>query len=206
MDIKDIIEKLIDRTPKPLDIKNRYAVLIPIVENEGKLEIIFELRSKDLTQQPGEISFPGGEVEGSETYEEAAIRETMEELNIGRESIEIIGELDYLVSYAGITIHCFVGTISGIEVKEIRPNKDEVDHIFTVPLDFFLDNEPDKYELELETVINEEFPYNLIPNGKDYNWRKGKNVVMFYYYGEYIIWGFTARMMNNFTQTIKGLI
>ncbi|MFA5577441.1 MAG: CoA pyrophosphatase [Tissierellaceae bacterium] len=206
MDIEHIIEKLKDRTPKPLDIRNRYSVLIPIINNKGRLEIIFELRSKDLTQQPGEISFPGGEVEGMESYRDAAIRETMEELNIGRENIEIIGELDYLVSHAGITIHCFVGTIEKIDIGEIEPSKDEVDHIFTVPLDFFLNTEPDKYQLELETVLNEEFPYNLIPNGKDYNWRSGKNIVMFYHYGGYIIWGFTAKMMNNFAHTIRDLI
>lgn len=203
MDIEKIRDMVKNRTPKPIDIKRRYSVLIPIVENNNRLEILFELRSKDLVTQPGEISFPGGEVEDDETFEEAAIRETMEELNIKEENISIIGELDYLVSYANITIHCFLGTISGINVDKIVPSPNEVDHIFTVPLDFFFNNEPDTYYLDLKTVLNDEFPYNLIPKGKDYNWRNGKHSVMFYSYKDYIIWGFTARMTKNLIDIIK---
>ncbi|WP_313233666.1 NUDIX hydrolase [Tissierella praeacuta] len=204
MDIEKIKDIIKHRTPKPIDIKKNYSVLIPIIENNNRLEIIYELRSKNLNNQPGEISFPGGEVEDNENFKGAAIRETAEELNIKEENINIIGELDYLVSYANITIHCFLGTISGLNVDNIVPNHDEVDHIFTVPLDFFMENEPDIYYLDLQTVLNDEFPYNLIPNGKKYNWRRGKHSVMFYYYKDYIIWGFTARMTKNFIDIIKG--
>lgn len=204
MDIEKIRKIVNNRIPRPIDIKRNYSVLIPIIENNNRLGIIYELRSKNLNNQPGEISFPGGEVEDNETFQEAAIRETMEELNIKRDNISIIGELDYLVSYANITIHCFLGTISGINVDNIVPNHDEVDHIFTVPLDFFLNNEPDIYYLDLKTVLNDEFPYNLIPNGRDYNWRSGKHSVMFYHYKDYVIWGFTARMTKNFIDIIKG--
>lgn len=204
MDIEKIREIIKDRIPKPIDIKRNYSVLIPIIENNNRLEIIYELRSKNLDTQPGEISFPGGEVEDNETFKEAAIRETVEELNIQEDNISIMGELDYLVSYANITIHCFLGTISGLIVDNIVPNPNEVDHIFTVPLDFFLEKEPDTYYLDLQTVLNDEFPYNLIPNGRDYNWRRGKYPVMFYHYNDYIIWGFTARMTKQFIDIIKG--
>ena len=204
MDIEKIREIITYRTPRPIYIKRNYSVLIPIVENNNRLEIIYELRSKNLNNQPGEISFPGGEVEDNETFKEAAIRETIEELNIKEENINIIGELDYLVSYANITIHCFLGTISGLIVDNIVPNPYEVDHIFTVPLEFFLENEPDIYYLDLKTVLNDEFPYNLIPKGRDYNWRSGKHSVMFYHYKDYIIWGFTARMTKNLIDIIKG--
>jgi 8-oxo-dGTP pyrophosphatase MutT (NUDIX family) len=206
MDIERISEIIRDRTPMPIDIKKNYSVLIPIIEKDNRMEIIYELRSKNLNNQPGEISFPGGKVEDEETFVEAAIRETMEELNIKRKNINIIGELDYLVSYANMTIHCFLGTISGLNVDNIVPNVSEVDHIFTVPLDFFLENEPDIYYLDLETVLNDEFPYNLIPEGRDYNWRRGRYSVMFYHYNNYIIWGFTARMTKQFIDIIKGLV
>ena len=39
------------------------------------------MRSEHISQ-PGEISFPGGRVEDGETFQEAAIRETCEELNL----------------------------------------------------------------------------------------------------------------------------
>lgn len=203
MKIEHIIGKFKNRIPNPIEIKKEYSVLIPLVKNNENWEIIYELRSQKITQ-PGEISFPGGRVENHETYKQAAIRETIEELNIGETNIEIIGELDYLVSYENIRINCFLGIISGIDVDSINPNKDEVDHIFTVPLDFFLETEPDNYYLSVRTVLNEEFPYNLIPNGKDYSWRDGKRSVQFYHYKDYIIWGYTAKMTKQFIDIIKG--
>lgn len=203
MKIEHIIGKFKNRIPNPIEIKKEYSVLIPLVKNNENWEIIYELRSQKITQ-PGEISFPGGRVENHETYKQAAIRETIEELNIGETNIEIIGELDYLVSYENIRINCFLGIISGIDVDSINPNKDEVDHIFTVPLDFFLETEPDNYYLSVRTVLNEEFPYNLIPNGKDYSWRDGKKSVQFYHYKDYIIWGYTAKMTKQFIDIIKG--
>lgn len=204
MDIEYIKNKVKNHIPGPMDIKHNYAVLIPLLEIENRLEILYELRAKDMNTQPGEISFPGGAVEKGETYQEAAIRETMEELNIERENINLIGELDFFVSYANITIYCFIGTISGVDIKKIQPNKSEVDHIFTVPLDFFLDSRPDVYYLDLKTSISEEFPYNLIPNGRKYKWRKGKHSVKFYHFNNYIIWGFTAKMTKRFIDIINS--
>lgn len=203
MDIRDIEKNIKNRRPQPLDVIHNYAVFIPLVEIDRELHILYELRSHNLSTQPGEISFPGGGVEEGESCKEAAIRETMEELNIERENIEVIGELDYYVSYSNITIYCFVGKLIGVNVDKIKPNKDEVDHIFTVPLGFFLENKPDKYSLNVRTILNDEFPYNLIPNGRNYKWRKGKHIVMFYFYQDYIIWGFTAKMTRKLIEIIE---
>lgn len=142
-------------------------------------------------------------MEEGETYREAAIRETMEELNISRENIELIEQLDYFVSYANITIYSFLGKLSGVDVDKLLPNIAEVDHLFTVPLKFFLENEPDCYYLDVKTDLNDEFPYNLIPNGRDYKFRRGKQTVMFYYFKDYIIWGFTAKMTRKLIEIIK---
>lgn len=205
MDIKDIESKIANRIPKPMDSKGKYSVLIALIENKGNWEVIYELRSKSLRSQPGEVSFPGGRVEEGETFKQAAIRETMEELNLKSDNIKVIGELDYLVSYANFTIHCFVGIISGITLDKIVPSEDEVDIIFTVPLDYFLENSPDRYELDLQTVGNDEFPYELIPKGKDYRFRSGKHSVLFYRYKEHIIWGYTAKMTRHLIEIIKDL-
>jgi len=205
MNMDRIINKVISRNPKPLDIKGKYAVLIPLVENNGQIEVIYEVRAKNLKSQPGEISFPGGKVEEGESYKQAAIRETMEELNLKEENIKVVGELDYLVSYANFTIHCFLGIIDSITVDKILPNYDEVDHLFTVPLRYFIETKPDIYKLGLQTVGNEEFPYNLIPKGKDYNFRRGTHSVLFYKYNDYIIWGYTAKMTRHLIEIIEDL-
>ncbi len=205
MDINSLEKKIKCRVPKPMDSYRKYSVLIPLIEINGKWEIIYEMRSMNLKSQPGEISFPGGKVEEGESFRQAAIRETLEELLIDRENIKVLGELDYLVSYANFTIHCFLGLISGVSVDKINPNKDEVDHIFTVPLDFFLENQPEKYDLDLQTLESEEFPYSLIPNGKKYNFKRGVHSVLFYKYEEYTIWGFTAKMTKHLVDIIKDL-
>jgi len=205
LDINKLSKVLQNRTPKSIDPMRKFSVLIPLIKIWDEWEIIFEMRAKGMKSQPGEISFPGGGVEGSESYMEAAIRETIEELNIKRGNIEIIGELDYLVSYANIIIHCFLGVIDGVDIEKIQPNPAEVDHIFTVPLKFLLENEPKEYYLELENRYNDEFPYNLIPNGEDYDFRTVKRSIYFYEYNDYVIWGFTAEMLKHLIDIIKEL-
>lgn len=199
--IKNIIK---NTKAKALDEITNFAVIIPLIKVDNELHVIFELRAKDMRTQPGEVSFPGGKLEEGESFQEAAIRETMEELNIGREKIEVIGELDYLISYSNMRINSFLANISGVDVDKILPNPGEVDHLFTVPLKFFLENEPNGYYLDLETKYNKEFPYSLLPNGKDYKFRKKRRTIYIYEYDGYIIWGYTASMLKSFIDKIKS--
>ena len=199
--IRDIIE---DVDVSSLGIKEEYSVLIPLIEIDDELNIIYELRSKKMGTQPGEVSFPGGGREGNESYLDTAIRETCEELNINRENIEVFGEIDSLVSMVGIKIHCFVGQIVGLNIEDIKPNENEVDHIFTIPLDFFYDNEPRIYNINFKKNLDDDFPFDLIPNGKDYNWRETKDSEVFYNHPIYNLWGFTARMTHNFINILKN--
>jgi len=203
MDIAHIINKVKDRVPKPLEIKNEYAVVIPLIKVGENWSIIYEVRAKSLKRQPGEISFPGGKVENGESHRQAALREAMEELNLKEDNINIIGELDYLVARDNTTIYSFLAIIENMDINHIKWNKDEVDHIFTVPIEFLVANEPKPYYIELRPAINNDFPYNLIPNGKDYNWRTGKESVYFYIYKDYVIWGYTAKMTKRFIDIIK---
>lgn len=200
--LRDIVK---NRIPKPLDISGNYAVLIPLICNKGRWEIIYELRSKKMKTQPGEVSFPGGKLEKDETFEQAAIRETVEELGIREDNIEIIGELDFLVSYSNLVIHCFLGLIDGVDLDHIKVNPDEVDHIFSLPIDFLLETQPNMHELSLRTEESESFPYDLIPRGRKYKFREAKNQVYFYHYNGYTIWGFTARMTKQFVEIIETL-
>lgn len=202
MKIDDIEEKVRNRHVNPIGVKNEYSVLIPLINISGEWRILYELRSKHMETQPGEISFPGGAVEQNETYMQAAIRETREELGILEENINIIGEVDFLVS-GNIKIHCFVGELTNIKLENMDPNPDEVDHIFTVPLKFLIEEDPDVYKIKYERNISREFPYNLIPNGENYNWGEVTDKIYFYKYDEYVIWGFTARMTKNFINIIK---
>ncbi len=56
---------------------------------------------------------------------------------------------------------------------------DEVDHVFTVPLKWFLEHEPECYDTDVQTIPGKDFPFDLIPGGEDYHWRRGRYKVMF---------------------------
>ncbi len=203
LNIDYIVNRFKGREGKPMGIEQSYSVLLPLVLIDNEWHILFEIRSNTLETQPGEISFPGGAVEENESTMAAAIRETHEELNINPNNIKVIGELDYLYSPYNMMIYGYVGILKDINPKCIQFNKQEVAHIFTVPVKFFVDNEPLLYHVSLEVSEDNAFPYHLIPDGKDYKWRKAKNPVFFYVYKNYIIWGLTARVIKNFVDILN---
>ena len=75
------------RTPGLLGARRSYAVLCPLVERPEGLHLLYEVRSAALHRQPGEVCFPGGQVEAGETPEQCALRETEEELSIPRREV-----------------------------------------------------------------------------------------------------------------------
>lgn len=176
----------------------RASVIIPLVEIEGKTYILFEVRAKKLKSQPGDICFPGGEIDSLETPKEAALREIYEELNL--KDIEIVKELDTLVRHNGIIIHPFLGIIKNIE--SLKLSEDEVDHVFYAPLNYLLNHKPLEVISKVELKRSEDFPYELIFNGKNYKFKDGEDKVLFYNFEEYVIWGITAKMLKSFFDKI----
>lgn len=192
-----------NRKSKPLEINKFYSVLLPLIEIKGKLHILFELRSMNV-KQPGEVSFPGGMVEVEENFMEAAIRETHEEIGVDSDNIEIIGELDYITNTSNFILYPFVGVLN-TDFKSLSINRGEVEEIFTVPLDFFIENEPEMYNISYRPDFKPGFPFERIPNGKNYKWRKMNYPVLFYQYGDYVIWGMTAKMTYDFIKRLEKL-
>lgn len=197
MQLDNIYNRLKSRMPSPEGKYKSYAILIPLIYVNGDIHLLFEVRSENLKTQPGEICFPGGKIEENESALESAIRETCEELNINESDIEIIGQTDYIVTPFNLILHPFVGLIKNIDLKDINYSPDEVDSIFTVPIDFFINNTPETYFVKSKLEISDDFPFEKIQNGKVYNFRSGKYPIYFYEYDKYIIWGMTARIINN---------
>ena len=174
------------------------SVLIPIVKKDNSYHILFEVRSKNLRTQPNEISFPGGKIEEYESPRIAAIRETCEELGTFEDNIEIISNLDLLITHSNFIIHPYLGEIK--DISNLNINKDEVDHIFLVPITHLLKNDPILYTNTVEVIPCDNFPYDIIPNNQDYTFAKGNYSVFFYNYENYVIWGITAKILENFLE------
>lgn len=171
-----------------------YAVFIPIVEVGGKDHILFEIRS-DIVKQPGEVSFPGGAVEHGESFEMAAKREAMEELNLNEKDIDLLGYSSMILSSTNRHIKAFYGRINR-KVEDIRYNQ-EVSSLFTVDIDFLIKNPPKKYTAKLDMNFPKDFPFEKIPNGKNYNFHQTFHT-LYFYDTKPVIWGVTAELLKEF--------
>ena len=174
-----------------------YAVFIPLIKIDGKDHILFEVRSKSVSQ-PGEVSFPGGGLEKGEDFKDAAIRETMEELKLCDQDIAYKGYSSMILTSSYRLIKSFYGRINK-NFEEIKYNE-EVESIFTVDLDFFISNPPISYKAPYKMEFPEDFPFDKIPNGEDYKFQTGYNE-MFFYDTKPVIWGLTAKMLKNFIES-----
>lgn len=200
MDFRKILS---DYSPKPVGETRRYAVLLPLVWNETSQawEVLYQVRSHKISQ-PGEVAFPGGRMEPGETFEETAIRETTEELNIASQDIEVLGEIDYFI-YNGRTIHCFVGILK-VDWQELAPNADEVDHLFTIALEDLLATEPQSYHLTAKGRPSKDFPFDRLPQGQDYEFGQDKRSILFYNLAGENLWGMTAQFTYNFVEIVRA--
>lgn len=205
MNLNDIKHIMKNAVPKPMDEDLRFSVLLPLMEINGELNLVYEVRSKSI-RQPGEISFPGGKIEENETPEDAAVRETCEELGIQESNVEIICELDYATSKSGTFVYTFLGFLNNKDVSDIKFSKDEVDELFFVPLSYFWDTEPEKYYMNYYPKADNGFPFHMVNNGKNYNWGDIRYPVYFYKYDDYIIWGLTAKITYSLIRRLKNLI
>lgn len=180
---------------------NRASVIIFLAKIDGKINVLFQMRSKNMRSQPGDISFPGGKIEEGEDPKEAAIRETYEEIGLNKCDFEIVAPLNILTTHYNLLIHPYLGYIK--DITKIKISRDEVDHIFFVPLEYFIDNEPLIINSEMVVKRNEDFPYERINGGKNYKFKNGLYKSLFYKYNDYNIWGITAIMLNDFINDLK---
>lgn len=195
MNISKIEKFMENRTPGDVGKRKNCSVLIPLVEIDGKLHILYEQRSSRLKTQPGDVCFPGGVMEPGETAIECAVRETEEEIGIKREKIRVIGQFDSIYEVRNITMHTVIGVIDEKELDHLDINPDEVAKVFTVPYTFFEEEEPFIYEYDVVQKVDD-FPYEEMGVNPNYKWRVGKNIVPIWHYGEgedrQLLWGLTA--------------
>jgi len=124
--LKLINDGITAHTPGLLDGRRSYAVLVPLVEREDGIHVLYEVRALTLRRQPGEVCFPGGHIEAGETPEQCALRETFEELGIPEGEVQVLGRLDFIAHRANFIMYPVLGLISGATADRMRLCEAEV--------------------------------------------------------------------------------
>lgn len=160
------------------------AVLLLLYRKEGTVHLILTRRRDDLNAHAGQISFPGGRREPVESLEQAALRETREEVGINPATISILGELTPLyIPPSDYEVHPFVGWHDQAPV--FVPQPAEVAEILEVPLELLLDRETRRQETWERSGIRLDVP--------------------FYNIGRHKVWGATAMMLSEFVERVRVL-
>jgi len=152
------------------------AVLVPVIDDGDDARVIFTQRTKTLRNHSGQISFPGGGIDAQDrSPEEAALRETEEEIGMSRRFIETVGRMPDYISGTGFRIKPVLAVVR--PGFTLTPNPAEVDEVFEVPLSFLMN------------------PANHSRGSRMFQGRE-----RFFYempYGERYIWGITAGIVRS---------
>lgn len=192
------------------------SVLVPLVKLHGEYHFLFQKRAENI-RQASEICFPGGKFDPKHdsNFEDTAIRETMEELGIKKDKIQIEGRFDTVVAAMGATVDSFLGTLKISNLNELDINKDEVEKVFTLPVSFFRNTEVEKYKVRLEvqpSYIDKKGNEIMLLPGRELGlpeiyhgpWGGTFHRVLVYKTDEGVIWGITAEIVYEMISKLQS--
>ncbi|WP_339806666.1 CoA pyrophosphatase [uncultured Marinobacter sp.] len=181
--MRDLLaERLAGYAPRQLALDYPEAsVLVPVTNNPGRPEILFTLRSANLSTHSGQVAFPGGKRDLSDpSLEYTALRETHEEIGLPPGEVQIIAPLSQVMSRYGILVTPYVGVVP--VDHPLTPNPHEIESIFTVPVEFFLEDKRERTDV---------LPFqNHTYHVPCYRW------------GRYQIWGLSAVVLVDFLNAV----
>jgi len=192
------------------------VIMVLLTVINGEFHFVFEERNPDI-RQGGEVCFPGGMFdEGADrSPRETALRETVEELGLSEEKIEIIGRLDTLIAAMGAVIEIFVGVMHA-DIASLKISRSEVEKVFTVPVSYFINTGPETHQVlvkmfssETDPETGEEKVYLPVrelglPERYIDSWGNFKQNVYVYKTSEGVIWGLTAKIIMDLIQILNG--
>ena len=161
------------------------SLFYPNENNETTFVLI--LRKIYKGAHSGQVAFPGGKLEASDkSLEDAAVRETFEEVGVPIKNIKVMRELSKVyIPPSNFYVHPFLGVT--YKKPTFIKQEDEVESIIEIKLKHFLDEKSviqkkvkTSYSLEVEVPA-----FNL--NG-------------------HIVWGATAMMLSEVKDLLKQLI
>ncbi len=161
------------------------AVLLALVERESGLQVLLTERAAHLHHHPGQISFPGGRVDASDTSaEHTALREAEEEIGLHAAQVEILGQLPLYYTGTGFAVTPVVALVR--PTFELRSDPFEVASIFEVPLHFLMNpRHHQRRQVQLAQGLGMRSFYTMP-------------------YERYFIWGATAGMLRNLFHFLRA--
>ncbi|AZG08000.1 CoA pyrophosphatase [Pigmentiphaga sp. H8] len=160
------------------------SVLVPMMLRPDGIQIMLTQRTAHLHDHAGQVSFPGGRVEPSDSsVTDAALRETEEETGLPRGLVEVIGQLPDYFTGTGFRVVPLVGLVRPDFAP--RPDPFEVAEVFEVPLRFLMD--PSNHRLHSAAL-----PAGGLRSYYSMPWK------------QFFIWGATAGMLRNLYQFLRA--
>ena len=163
----------------PLAGRRDSAVMVLLHEERGVEHVLFQVRTQHVEHHRGEISFPGGRRDPADrTLLTTALRETHEEIGVPEQDVEVFGQLDDTVTLASnYLIRPYVGAIrTGGRAFTTAPS--EVSELLRVPLAHLLSPAARAVQVVERDGV-------AVPTAA-------------YRYGDHVIWGATARVLEQF--------
>ena len=169
----------------PLEGRRDSAVLLLLHEVDGIEHLLFQVRASSLALHSGEIGFPGGTRHHSDgTLVDTALREVEEEIGVPRAHVEVFGPLDdELTHSSNYRIRPYAGAVER-GLREFALDASEVDELLSIPLAHLQSPEARGWH-----PIDRDGVTELTPA---------------YFHGEYVVWGATARILEQFLAVIEG--
>lgn len=159
----------------------RWSAVLVLVCPDAR--ILLTLRSNRLPTHSGQLSLPGGRLDSGEGVEDAALRETYEEVGIPAHLPQILGHLTPLyVPHSGNIIHPVVAWCDTL--PDLRPSTEEVDEILFLPIAMLA--QPDSVQTEIWHM-----------RGQSYT-------VPFWRIHRVPLWGATAMILSEFGTVLNG--
>ena len=159
---------------------NKLASILVVIYGRDPTILMTE-KPKHMKSHAGEISFPGGKFDPTDSdLLETALRETREEIGLSISKNQVIGQLKPVVTLnSGFTILPFVSIID--EVTPLSANS-EVEDILHIPLKSFL-----------KTMTDDPDPTH-----------NGIQEMYTFEYQNKIIWGASARILKQIVHRLNS--
>jgi len=164
----------------PKTRKLRPAAVLIAIRSDTR-SVVLTKRSSRLKHHPGQIAFPGGKQDKTDTnLAETATREAWEEVGLPPDQLRILGSLPTHETVTGFDVSPILAMVDG--TFDIVPEAGEVEEVFEVPIDVLIN--PSNFRIESRRWQGQRRHFYVAP------------------FGPYYIWGATARILHGLSMRL----